>query len=167
MLLRDAQVLPIWEGTTNVLALDALRALRQTDALRALRSKMDTCLASIADSNLARAGKVAWNALTHADRWLAQVAHPASASPPGSLDPAAAASLEAGARRLAMTLGRALSLALLISHAQWSLDNEHDGRARAAALRFASSGIDFIVDMDIAGTFALANDAPLPQEEKV
>ncbi len=28
-LLRDAQVLPIWEGTTNVLALDALRALAE------------------------------------------------------------------------------------------------------------------------------------------
>ena len=27
LLLRDAQVLPIWEGTTNVLALDVLRAL--------------------------------------------------------------------------------------------------------------------------------------------
>src|SRR5262245_3516810 len=31
VLLRDAQVLPIWEGTTNVLALDALRALGQED----------------------------------------------------------------------------------------------------------------------------------------
>ena len=27
MLLRDAQVFSIWEGTTNVLALDALRAI--------------------------------------------------------------------------------------------------------------------------------------------
>ena len=26
-LLRDAQVLPIWEGTTNVLAVDVLRAI--------------------------------------------------------------------------------------------------------------------------------------------
>ena len=31
-LLRDAQVLPIWEGTTNVLALDALRAVARDDA---------------------------------------------------------------------------------------------------------------------------------------
>jgi hypothetical protein len=28
-LLRDAQVLPIWEGTTNVLALDLIRALQR------------------------------------------------------------------------------------------------------------------------------------------
>lgn len=31
--LRDAQVLPIWEGTTNVLSLDVLRALAREDAL--------------------------------------------------------------------------------------------------------------------------------------
>ena len=34
-LLRDAQVLPIWEGTTNVLALDALRAVARDDAATA------------------------------------------------------------------------------------------------------------------------------------
>ncbi len=28
-LLRDAQVLPIWEGTTNILVLDALRVARK------------------------------------------------------------------------------------------------------------------------------------------
>ena len=32
-LLRDAQVLAIWEGTTNVLALDVLRAIEREDAL--------------------------------------------------------------------------------------------------------------------------------------
>jgi len=31
-LLRDAQVLPIWEGTTNILLLDALRAARKDRA---------------------------------------------------------------------------------------------------------------------------------------
>ena len=29
VLLRDAQVLPIWEGTTNVLSLDLVRALQR------------------------------------------------------------------------------------------------------------------------------------------
>jgi len=32
--LRDAQVLPIWEGTTNVLSLDVLRAVTREDALQ-------------------------------------------------------------------------------------------------------------------------------------
>ena len=35
-LLRDAQVLPIWEGTTNVLVLDALRSMRREGTLEAL-----------------------------------------------------------------------------------------------------------------------------------
>lgn len=35
-LLRDAQVLPIWEGTTNIQALDVLRAARREGALEAL-----------------------------------------------------------------------------------------------------------------------------------
>ncbi len=35
VLLRDAQVLPIWEGTTNVLALDTLRALGRRRIARA------------------------------------------------------------------------------------------------------------------------------------
>jgi len=35
-LLRDAQVLPIWEGTSNILSLDVLRALDRTSAHEAL-----------------------------------------------------------------------------------------------------------------------------------
>jgi len=35
-LLRDAQVLPIWEGTTNVLALDVLRALARGEGMSAV-----------------------------------------------------------------------------------------------------------------------------------
>ena len=40
-LLRDAQVLPIWEGTTNVLALDVLRALAREDAGAPLLGRLD------------------------------------------------------------------------------------------------------------------------------
>jgi alkylation response protein AidB-like acyl-CoA dehydrogenase len=40
-LLRDAQVLPIWEGATNVLALDALRVLRKPEALQVLAAELE------------------------------------------------------------------------------------------------------------------------------
>ena len=43
-LLRDCQVLPIWEGTTNVLALDALRAIRKDGAHEALHSRLASAL---------------------------------------------------------------------------------------------------------------------------
>jgi acyl-CoA dehydrogenase len=40
-LLRDAQVLPIWEGTTSVLALDTLRVLRKGEVLDALEAELE------------------------------------------------------------------------------------------------------------------------------
>ncbi|HJS23041.1 MAG TPA: hypothetical protein VJ751_01640, partial [Pyrinomonadaceae bacterium] len=66
--------------------------------------------------------------------------------------------LEAGARRFALTLGRTMELALLIKHAQWSQDHEHDSRATAIARRFASSGIDLIVEYDRDDVDFLATD---------
>jgi hypothetical protein len=39
-----------------------------------------------------------------------------------------------------------MELALLIRHAQWSIDHENDTRTAAAAHRFAHSGIDLVVD---------------------
>jgi alkylation response protein AidB-like acyl-CoA dehydrogenase len=44
-ILRDAQVLPIWEGTTNVLSLDALRAMSRGDALPCLLEDLRGLLA--------------------------------------------------------------------------------------------------------------------------
>jgi putative acyl-CoA dehydrogenase len=49
-LLRDAQVLPIWEGTTNVLSLDVLRALDKTNALAAYVSFARERLAAVPGS---------------------------------------------------------------------------------------------------------------------
>jgi acyl-CoA dehydrogenase len=44
-LLRDAHLGSIWEGTSNIVALDVLRAIRRDDALPALRAHVDTLLA--------------------------------------------------------------------------------------------------------------------------
>jgi alkylation response protein AidB-like acyl-CoA dehydrogenase len=133
MLLRDAQVLPIWEGTTNVLALDALRALGSDDrAFSTLKAKVTRCLASVQDKRLAEPARIVQSALAHAESWLAEARK------------AGAPVLEAGARRFALTLGRATELALLCRHAQWSRENEGDVRATGAARRFGASGIDLL-----------------------
>ena len=63
-----------------------------------------------------------------------------------------------------MTLGRALQLVLLVQQAQYSLDNEKDGRARAAACCFAQSTIDHFIENDFINSAALANDHPLQLE---
>ncbi len=58
-LLRDAQVLPIWEGTTSVLALDALRALRKPGLLDAYASELERLGAPGRDRLLASLGQLA------------------------------------------------------------------------------------------------------------
>ena len=96
----------------------------------------------------ARSVSVARGALEHAAAWLARAAGEGQAS------------LEAGARRFALTAGRALALALLARHAQWSLGEERDARALAAARRFALSGVDVVADeTDVEDSFALTKDS--------
>lgn len=128
-LLRDAQVLPIWEGTTNVLALDVLRALAGEGVADALAAEIHRHLSEARDPALRPAVEAARSAVARAHAWLAGTAGPAS---------------EAGARRLSLTLGRTLELALLVSHAQWCLDHDRGPRALAAARRLARHGVDLI-----------------------
>jgi len=132
-----------------VLALDALRALAHGDGgLLTLREKVAASAATTNDTVLAGAARQAEAAVDHAQRWLQATA-------------ADRTLLEAGARRFGLTLGRSLALALLVEAAEWSLVHEHDGRARAAALRFARTPIDLIADADPRLDAALANDEPL------
>jgi alkylation response protein AidB-like acyl-CoA dehydrogenase len=146
-ILRDSQVLPIWEGTTNVLSLDVLRVLGRGASLDVVEREIRARVETASDAGLTAAGRVALDAVAHAHAWLA-----------GALKEGPAA-LEAGARRFALTLGRALELALLVEHGSWSLAAEKDGRGAAAAKRFARHGVDLVVDgVDAREARALAND---------
>jgi alkylation response protein AidB-like acyl-CoA dehydrogenase len=142
-LLADAQVLPIWEGTTNVLSLDTLRALGKGGTLEALATEIEHRCSRATDPQLAKPVEVARSAFRHASVWVAE----ALAQPDR---------LEAGARRFALTLGRSLELALLADHAQWCLDHGHGPRTAAAARRFAQSPIDLIDDTSLDDTRLLA-----------
>ncbi len=137
VLLRDVQVLPIWEGTTNVLALDTLRALRAVDGLEPVLRWQRELAHTIEDPHLVEVARQATAALVHAETWL------------GAALQAGRPTVEAGARRLAFTIGRAAEVTLLARHAQWSLRHEQDTTARADALRLAQHGIDHIIDPPI------------------
>ncbi|MCB8925325.1 MAG: acyl-CoA dehydrogenase family protein [Ardenticatenaceae bacterium] len=146
LLLRDSQVLPIWEGTTNVLSLDALRALGKSgEPLQALAAEVNRCAKLAIDGRLQAAGSVAQTAVAAAINWLQSNLSDRNA-------------LETGARRFALTLGRSLALAKLIEQAQWSLGVEEDGRPRAAACRFAQTAINQIQAIDPADALVLAQD---------
>ncbi len=145
MLLRDAQVLPIWEGTTNVLSLDTLRAVGHgPDVVAALEALLADRLGAIADPELRVVGEKARSAIRRANGWLAETFGTAP------LD------VEASARRYALTLGRSLELALLAHQADWSLANEKDGRSKQAALRFARLPFDVLTPSPRSESAAIA-----------
>ncbi|MDE1893633.1 MAG: acyl-CoA dehydrogenase family protein [Xanthomonadaceae bacterium] len=136
-LLRDAQVYAIWEGTTNVLSLDSLRALAG-DGPDPLRTACAGWLAGNDDMHAASAIRQTLDATA---RWLDQ--HAATRD-----------TLEAGARGLAFTLARCAAAALLARQAAWS--SRHGDRRPAAALhRFVGHGLDRLVAPDAANTALL------------
>jgi alkylation response protein AidB-like acyl-CoA dehydrogenase len=127
-LLRDAQVLPLWEGTTNVLALDLLRALAKVGGLAPVEREISRCL-SEAGEPLSSAARGISEAVRHAASWLSRAPDTAV--------------LEGGARRLALTVGHALEGALLVAEAS-RLPDGHP--VRHAAARFARFPLDSIRD---------------------
>ncbi len=132
-LLRDAQVLPIWEGTTNVLSLDLLRALSAPDATAALETESSRLATAVRDPTLLPAADTALRALAHARAWLLVTRDRPSAR-------------EAGARRFALTTGRAFEVLLLAAHAQWCLDAGRGARAAAAARFLVRRKVDLVDD---------------------
>ncbi|MBD8878958.1 acyl-CoA dehydrogenase family protein [Rhodanobacter sp. 7MK24] len=135
-LLRDAQVYAIWEGTTNVLSLDALRALTG-DGLVALRTAVAAWLQG-GDPHAALAIDAALDAAaSHLDA-----------------TPAQRATLEAGARGLAITLARCAAAALLARQAAWS-QARGDARPAAALRRFLGHGLLQLADIGMDDTALL------------
>lgn len=132
-LLRDTQVLPIWEGTTNVLALDAVLRGELSLGLPALRSRVASCVQQVSEERLAAAGSQALAAVDHVALWLKQHGD--------------AIEVQSHARRIAMTLGRALQLALLVEHAKADIEAGNGQPAIAAAVRYALSPVDLLADV--------------------
>ncbi len=145
-LLRDAQVLPIWEGTTNVLSLDTLRAIGDGAALTALLEDAEGLAASVKDERLSAAAKAGRAAIHQAIAWVSAKREKGAT--------------EGGLRGFALTLGRAYGLLLLCRQAQWSLTHERDRRAALAAERFARRGLEQLREGDPSSR-ALANDEPV------
>lgn len=116
-LLRDVQVLAIWEGTTNVLALDVLRAIEREGVLPALGEEVERCLsrALLELPELALRIKTAQHAIfEEAARRLA----------------AGRAEVESSARAYARALARLVMAALLAEQAVERADDA--SRALAA-----------------------------------
>jgi alkylation response protein AidB-like acyl-CoA dehydrogenase len=132
-LLRDVQVLSIWEGSGNVQALDFLRALGKV-GMEPLVTAVDGWLEE-ADGSLPRADAEAIHAtIRHADTWMRDHAGDADA-------------LQAGASRLAFTCAHAVAAALLARHAAWMQTHHEDSAFASMAHRFCAQGLDRIIEL--------------------
>ena len=100
-LLREAQVLAIWEGTTNVLSLDMLRALLKEAAFEPWLKDVEAHLSQARSPELKEAVLATREAAAKIKRFLA--------SP-----------RENATRSLSFGMARVYEACLLIAHAEWS-----------------------------------------------
>ncbi|SKB42202.1 acyl-CoA dehydrogenase family protein [Luteibacter sp. 22Crub2.1] len=135
-LLRDAQVYAIWEGTTNVLSLDMLRALGSVGV-----APIRGAVAALADEGSPERRAID-RTLDATEALLGDVV-------------ADRASLEASARGIAFTLARCMAAALLARAARAG-DSAGDARPAAALRRFVARGLDRLALPDNEGDSLLA-----------
>ncbi|GIG87599.1 acyl-CoA dehydrogenase family protein [Plantactinospora endophytica] len=131
-LLRDAQVLPIWEGTTNVLALDVLRAVVREEAGAPLLERLDAATDTARRLHPALADALGDTAAELRNSVAEVTAEPESVA------------LLAGARGLALRMAYALATALLVEQAAGG-DETAEVAARLWARRWLR-GTDIAAD---------------------
>lgn len=137
--LRDAQVLPIWEGTTNVLSLDVLRALTKDGALQVFL-----------ESGYLRAESLSRGPLVENSRRVEQHLQEIEHGLPGLLA-AGDHAAQASARRLALKLAGVAAALPLLEQAEWALVNGRGERAALAARRWVQARIPALPDPREAG----------------
>lgn len=127
-LVRNAHVIPIWEGTTNVLALDFLRAAARSGALDAIAQDAREILGPLTPNpQVGAAATAASTSIDYLCERIATVLH----------DPNVA---QAQARSLAMSLATTYACTLLCRQGAWAAA-QGDGRTAATAARMADRGL--------------------------
>jgi putative acyl-CoA dehydrogenase len=134
-LLRDAQVLSIWEGTTNVLSFDVLRAIEKDrafepfvdDLQRRLDAVRDPALVPLAERVRMASNRImTYQGTSFRDpQWR-----------------------EAGARMFAYSLARSYAAGLMLEHADWLLAQDRDRRGVASAERWCCKELAPLIDAD-------------------
>jgi alkylation response protein AidB-like acyl-CoA dehydrogenase len=123
-LLRDTQVLSIWEGTTNVLSLDVLRAIRREEALAPTLAAVEERVSGIHTPAL-------WDAIQATRHGVGRIRGLLPALADAGPDV-----VEATAREFAFGLTRTIAASLLIEHAHWAIEQGDAAAAVAAARRW-------------------------------
>ena len=108
-LLRDAQVFSIWEGTTNVLSLDLLRAMQKDQSLPLLvqdvSKRLKTITSLTAEAN-------------HCQKALKNLAH--------SVEQMDIDTLTINSRNIAFSIGDIFAASLMLEFADWATQHSSD-----------------------------------------
>ncbi|KAI9027473.1 hypothetical protein CLU79DRAFT_811656 [Phycomyces nitens] len=110
--MRDSQVNTIWEGTTNVMAMDVLRVLKETKGRvmgifsSTMAAKVETAV-SVNPEIFKSIGSIINDALENIQVFVKNTTDPLQ--------------LEASARQLMFSLGRVLAAILLLEQASWAV----------------------------------------------
>ena len=131
-LLRDAQVLSIWEGTTNILSLDALRAMERSDVFAAWTTDVRRRLNDVKTAELSPCLENTLSAVLRVEQYAARAKGAGSEFQ------------QAGARAFAYAVARTEAAALLIEYA----DAQPDPAAVASARRWCARELAPLVDAD-------------------
>jgi hypothetical protein len=128
ILVRNTHVLPIWEGTTNVLSLDFLRAAARSGALEAVLNDIRATVGPLQDD--AAVGRVASFLFTTTDA-LEEMVREVTAD----VDVA-----QANARSIALSLATTYAASRLCAQGAWAAARG-DGRTAATAERMIERGL--------------------------
>ncbi len=134
VLLRDAQVLPIWEGTTNVLSLDALRAALHDGALAPWLALGRRRLHALHATPLAETAVALDRHLADVEPYLRRA------------QAAGEAFVEAAARRIALRLAGIAAAIPMAEQAAWALAHGRGERSALAARRWVGERLAELLD---------------------
>lgn len=132
-LLRNAQVLSIWEGTTNILSLDALRAIHRENAGEAFLADMHHRLDQIANPQLLPAKNTTQDAVQTLQNYMHSMIQMSDEEQ------------QIGARQFAFAMTQTYIASLLLDYAQWSLQTGADPQARITALRWCAKSLPVLL----------------------
>lgn len=128
-LLKESQVLAIWEGTTNVLSLDALRAIQKNDAFRPFISNIKTRLSTVKHTALKNSVEKVKETTIHIIKSMETLATQDSAI------------LQGSTRDLAWIMAQTFAASLMLEHADWCLNHSHKSTAPASAIRWIETNL--------------------------
>lgn len=134
-LLRDAQVLSIWEGTTNILSLDVLRAIRKEQAAEPFLQDIHERVSQIDVQELIFSKEKTLGAVVKLKQYME------------SMTQLSDEDQQAAARHFAFSMARTYAASLLLEHANWCEKEKKDPMALITAIRWCSRDLTPLQNM--------------------